>query len=576
MELTSLKVHRRAKRGDVDAEAGDTSPLMVQESDSDNASLRAPGTGGTGQQNVDPEWLRRLEDNGERELPRFMRSGWFKSLFILVIVLVALSPIIFKVRRESAELERRRYHNDSFKEKNPNVSSLPADEQWNYYCHASFPGALDTLNYTAPGEATLISVQVITRHGDRAPCNVLPHEVNITWYCDDPDPYDPAFTPVKISHIRDEPPALRPSNLWQQGNCAACDLTGRGLVQHYMLGEALGAIYSQFVAINPNTVYARSTDEARTRQSAEAFIRGLLTVAVEAGTVQLRTGVINRADMLRPQPTMCPALADAFDAIQQSEPWGQNLEEHGGLMTSLTAMLETTDPGFPSGGEWNTSFDHFFDNIQSRHCHGLAMPCALHAASAAVSASERNGTSDGNSSTAESSSSGGAAGGDECVTEEQHLELYEAASWEFRYRFGGTHLRHVVARLGSGALVGQLLENMQAATSSTFDAKVASPAGKDGVFFLYSGHDDTIGGLLSALQVAGWNWPPYASNLIWELWRDDSSSQPFVRVIYNGKVLELPFCSQATCPLQEFRSWLLAHVVPSDMLAECQQGPQGA
>jgi hypothetical protein len=115
---------------------------------------------------------------------------------------------------------------------------------------------------------------------------------------------DTAPLPVKTSHIRDEPPALRPAHLWQ-GNCDVCDLTGRGLTQHHMLGEALGAIYSQFWDISPATMYVRSTDYARTRQSAEAFIRGFMTVSIEAGTVNLRTGIDITSDILRPQPTKC-------------------------------------------------------------------------------------------------------------------------------------------------------------------------------------------------------------------------------------------------------------------------------
>jgi Histidine phosphatase superfamily (branch 2) len=260
--------------------------------------------------NVDAHWRRQRQRSGERELPTFITGCCFKSLCVSVMVLIALSPIALKLRKEGEELNKRRFHNDSFREKNPNVTALPVNEQAHYYCHASFPAALDSLNYTAPAKAVLRSVQIITRHGDRAPCNVLPHdhESNVTWYCLDSDPYDTAPLPVKTSHIRDEPEALRPAHLWQ-GNCDVCDLTGRGLTQHHMLGEALGAIYSQFIEIAPNTVYVRSTDYARTRQSAEAFIRGLMTVSLDAGTVNLRTGIDQTSDILRPQPTKCPVSA---------------------------------------------------------------------------------------------------------------------------------------------------------------------------------------------------------------------------------------------------------------------------
>lgn len=226
-------------------------------------------------------------------------------------------------------------------------------------------------------------MQVITRHGDRAPCNVLPHEVNITWFCDDPDPYDTANTPIKPLHVRDEPAALRPATLWQSGNCAVCDLTGRGLVQHYMLGEALGAIYSQFMAIGPETMYVRSTDEARTRQSAEALVRGALTVATDTGIVHLHTPVAQSADIMRPQPSSCPALAAAMSSVRSSQQWKENIEQHKALMTTLTDMLGT------HALEWTDSFDHLFDNLHARACHGLPLPCHYAGADAAVGAEYR-------------------------------------------------------------------------------------------------------------------------------------------------------------------------------------------
>jgi hypothetical protein len=82
--------------------------------------------------------------------------------------------------------------------------------------------------------------------------------------------------------------------------------------------------------------------------------------------------------------------------------------------------------------------------------------------------------------------------------------------------------------------------------------------------------DDTLGGLLSAVQAAGWSWPPYASNMLWELWQDEAQhSSYFVRVLYNGMVLPLPFCSMSDCPLSEFYDWLHQSAVPKDLLKEC-------
>lgn len=46
---------------------------------------------------------------------------------------------------------------------------------------------------------------------------------------------------------------------------------------------------------------------------------------------------------------------------------------------------------------------------------------------------------------------------------------------------------------------------------------------------VYSGEVDTVGGILAALNVTDWSWPPYASNIVLELWkRTETESLPRV------------------------------------------------
>lgn len=53
------------------------------------------------------------------------------------------------------------------------MAKLGEYEQNNYYCHAPFPGALDSVAYVAPPGSELRAVQIITRNGDRAPCGCV-------------------------------------------------------------------------------------------------------------------------------------------------------------------------------------------------------------------------------------------------------------------------------------------------------------------------------------------------------------------------------------------------------------------
>ena len=119
-----------------------------------------------------------------------------------------------------------------------------------------------------------------------------------------------------------------------------------------------------------------------------------------------------------------------------------------------------------------------------------------------------------------------------------------------------------------------------------------SVAGKEvEKFLLYSGHDTTgksaietsflslhslpfssllVLPILVALQAFDNTWPLYASTLLLELYKTPSSASGHaVRGIYNGKVLEFPFCSNKTlCDYKEFSGYL-ASIVPTDPVKQC-------
>ena len=65
---------------------------------------------------------------------------------------------------------------------------------------------------------------------------------------------------------------------------------------------------------------------------------------------------------------------------------------------------------------------------------------------------------------------------------------------------------------------------------------------------LYAGHDTTIMPILTSLGYDMQDWPPYLSNVIFELWERDG--QHFVQVLYNLDPMTLPDAKpgdQVTC-----------------------------
>ena len=76
--------------------------------------------------------------------------------------------------------------------------------------------------------------------------------------------------------------------------------------------------------------------------------------------------------------------------------------------------------------------------------------------------------------------------------------------------------------------------------------------------------------LLVALQIDQGVWPPYASMMLIELYETTASSSGYsVRVVYNGKVYNLPFCSGSDlCDYKTFPTYL-STITPSDPARQC-------
>ena len=83
--------------------------------------------------------------------------------------------------------------------------------------------------------------------------------------------------------------------------------------------------------------------------------------------------------------------------------------------------------------------------------------------------------------------------------------------------------------------------------------------------------------ILVALQVDDGVWPSYASMILLELYSttSDNADSPntakyFVRMIYNGKVLQLPFCGSKKdlCDFESFSKYVKT-VVPTDVAKQC-------
>ncbi|CAM9174758.1 unnamed protein product [Phaeothamnion confervicola] len=380
------------------------------------------------------------------------------------------------------------------------------------------------------------------------------------------------------------------------------------------LGRGLRETYTPLLfhsggLAGPRDIYARATEVQRTQESAQALLGQLLLPSASSrsssscpskagnaggsggagadysscgGPLELHVAQEGWLDILHPQPGRCPLLRTMELALFASDPWTDHLREDGSatLMAGLGAATGADGGRFPA---WNESYDHFFDALRCRMCHGKALPC--NPADPAV-----------------------------CVTQEQADAVFRQGNWEFRYRYTG-YERALKTRLEAGPLFDAIVGNMiarMAQNGPLADCALlpVAPGGKDGdsssaaddappqlpqirngtarPLVLLSTHDDMVGAVLGALNFTGWDWPPFASNIVFELWAvvdnsDDGESgdsgggggdvdgggnggeadgacpEYVVRVVYNGRVMPLPFCGEATateCPWRQF--WAFA------------------
>lgn len=73
-------------------------------------------------------------------------------------------------------------------------------------------------------------------------------------------------------------------------------------------------------------------------------------------------------------------------------------------------------------------------------------------------------------------------------------------------------------------------------------------------------HDTVVAPLAAALNVFDGKWPPLATRLVFELWRDPIRGSRYLRVLYNGLDLtkQVPGCALSLCPQADFRAAVLA------------------
>ncbi|KAJ2852695.1 hypothetical protein IWW36_000052 [Coemansia brasiliensis] len=424
------------------------------------------------------------------------------------------------------------------------VEHYAIDDSSYTYCNPGYPSAQA---YAPLPGATLELVQAVVRHGDRTPVNYIPNNDN-EWRCDEVEQEtylhgvgeSEKNTTGSFKQIIEIPKWNQKygfeNRLWS-GSCEEGELTDHGKHQHSTLGAHLRSIYVDKLGyLSPelssaDEIYLRTTHIWRTKNSAESLLGALWPKRgiTPTSSIPLHT-FPSRIETMYGNSGACPRINALIDDITKTDGYQRFMKDQGPLMARLMDILSVSE------SHWKEGWGGYFDVLNSHQCHQFNLPC------------KKNGTQSTNL----------------CVTAADLNQVNRNANYETAYKFRDSPLSQNLTRLYIGSFVGTLRDQMK----SHIDGH-----SKNLKFALYSGHDSTVWPLLGVLGASDQQslWPPYASNLLYELWKQQDGSH-VVRVIYNGQVLQTRdsehWCDLNACPIDQFFK-RMEEFIPSDITSEC-------
>jgi hypothetical protein len=163
------------------------------------------------------------------------------------------------------------------------------------------------------------------------------------------------------------------------------------------------------------------------------------------------------------------------------------------------------------------SFDHYYDNLSARQCHAKPLPCKL-----------VNGV---NSTT--------------CVTQDNADEVYRLGNYEYSYIYRDDPRSLAASVTSYGVWIGELTthirDNINGTSNILYRHNVA--------------HDGSISRLLSVLQLDEMVWPGMGSEVVFELYKKDTTATPTsTNLVTPTPTSVTPNCNHDNCLRQFIQS----------------------
>ena len=222
-------------------------------------------------------------------------------------------------------------------------------------------------------------------------------------------------------------------------------------------------------------------------------VAGMVVAAMYNAVTELPLGIQPASiDSLEPV-YICnasTALYSTYGVGSTNPNWTAHLTASQPLFTLLDSIsgVSPNDPGF------HQSWDHYFDNLSSRLCHGKPLPCKI-----------------GNSS--------------DCVTSSTADAVFRLGLYEYSYLYRSAPQSFAANVPSYGVWMAELAQNIRDRISG------AKPI----IYRHNVAHDGSLARLLSMLQVDEMVWPGLGSEIVFEVWV--SEDERFLRVFWGGVIL---------------------------------------
>mmetsp|Transcript_8764 Transcript_8764/g.11563 ORF Transcript_8764/g.11563 Transcript_8764/m.11563 type:complete len:455 (-) Transcript_8764:97-1461(-) len=360
---------------------------------------------------------------------------------------------------------------------------------------------------------------VITRHGDRVPISrslgkSLPEctKRERSWKALLPKNQDLHPRNVVNPVYKQSCGSFKPRDHGQE---PYAQLTIRGMKQHESLGEYLRKHFLKNGLLshnlNPEEIYARSTNLQRTIQSAQSLLYGLYPPSSrapgKAGIVQLNVWPIAEEILIPNANRKCQRQYEIIKELQRAGDIPEDLQASG-FEEECKSVLGLDD---------NLNWAQVLEVLLCHEIHGIPQPKG--------------------------------------VTPTFLEKTYRASIGRWTKWFQHPEFN----RLAIGPFLNEICAKMKEAVSG--DSSYPR-------FVLFSAHDNTLVPVLCALGCFDGQLPPYASVLCFEVAQNILDGKHLVRITYNNKEMNAYQKSEKWLPFKEFAENLMRSV-PANYKDEC-------